>query len=123
MAGRRQFKKTAKKFHVNATELRRHLKILDAAMKSEAKDSTSRKLAKSVRLLAEKYLTEKEQLVEKIEIGSDMKAFRARQKMSQDELAAKIGVGRRQIIRWEQGYTKPHYVFLRKLEELEIVKK
>lgn len=113
-------KNLIKKFHNSSADLRQFVKVLDEAMRDEPKTSEGRKLTNKIMFFMEKFLSERERMVEKCEVAGKLRDFRLSQKMSQDELAAKIGVGRRQLIRWEQGTTKPHYHFLRKLEELGV---
>jgi len=74
--------------------------------------------------LIKKYddLTSKEQDSKlKYIIAQKLRLYRAKNRLTQDQLASKLVVNRIQIIRWEQGYCKPQRWVIRLLEEQGIL--
>ena len=57
----------------------------------------------------------------KNDIAIKLKFYRAKHKLSQDELAAKLGVTRRQLVRWEARANKASNLAIQKMKELKIL--
>lgn len=55
-------------------------------------------------------------------IAQKLRLYRAKNHLTQDQLASKLVVNRIQIIRWEQGYCKPQRWVIKLLEENGILK-
>ncbi len=56
-------------------------------------------------------------------IGQKIHFYRIKNKLTQDELARRLGVGRIQVIRWEQGNNIPSPIAVRLLEAEGIIEK
>jgi len=56
-------------------------------------------------------------------VQQKLRLYRAKNRLTQDQLATKLGVNRLQIIRWEQGFFKPQMWVMRLLEEHNIIDK
>jgi DNA-binding transcriptional regulator YiaG len=52
-----------------------------------------------------------------------LRLFRAKNRLTQDRLARKLGINRIQIIRWESGDFKPQKLVINLLEEYDILDK
>ena len=52
-----------------------------------------------------------------------LRLYRAKNSLTQNQMAAKLGVNNLQIIRWEQGCFKPQMWAMRLLEEHDIIDK
>lgn len=58
---------------------------------------------------------------EKEVLSLKLKAFRAEHRLTQIELADKIGVSKAQIIRWEQRKNRPNKIAVKRMEDLGIL--
>jgi DNA-binding XRE family transcriptional regulator len=56
-------------------------------------------------------------------IASNLRIYRAKNKLTQEELAKELDVNRIQIIRWEKGQCKPGRMVINMLERHGILKK
>ena len=56
-------------------------------------------------------------------VQQKLRLYRAKNHVTQDQLATKLGVNRLQIIRWEQGCFKPQMWAMRLLEEHDVIEK
>ena len=54
-------------------------------------------------------------------IQQKLRLYRAKNGLTQDQLATKLNVNRIQIIRWEQGFCKPQRWVIKLLEEYKIL--
>jgi len=52
-----------------------------------------------------------------------LRLYRAKNQLTQNQMAAKLGVNNLQIIRWEQGCFKPQMWAMRLLEEHNVIEK
>ncbi|MBP7055711.1 MAG: helix-turn-helix domain-containing protein [Candidatus Omnitrophica bacterium] len=82
-----------------------HKKIVEAISKYED-------LAKSTDTAKIKYI-----------IAQRLRLYRAKHRLTQEQLATKLQVNRLQIIRWEQGCFKPQMWAMRLLEKHGIIEK
>lgn len=96
--------------------IKKDLEVSDADIISVIKKNTGENVMYSMR----HQLTEKKLEQRKI-IPVKLKAYRFENGTSQDELAEKMSVTRRQIIRWESGECYPNNVFREKMEEMGIL--
>ncbi len=56
-------------------------------------------------------------------VGQRLRLYRAKHRLTQEQLATKLQVNRLQIIRWEQGCFKPQMWAMRLLEKNDIIDK
>lgn len=70
---------------------------------------------KSVKLFAKIFRT---MICVATDIGTELRLFRQKLRLTQEEMARRIGASRAQYANWEVGTAKPPYLFLVRLDEL-----
>lgn len=100
-----------------SADYRRFRKMFDATLNQYAASPNGQNLFSMLAQMANAFDADSLRKKGKFEIADAMSNYRRKHRLSQLDLAEKLGCSRRQIVRWEKGAAYPHVTQLRKLKE------